>query len=473
MIELVDVSFSYGEKEEKALKSINLSVNAGECILLCGKSGCGKSTMLQLINGIIPCHYNGNLTGEIMVLDKEPKEEGIQELSKVVGSVFQNPKSQFFNLNTTDELLFACCNHLVPREEMLKRKDQISKQFRIEKLLDRHIFALSGGEKQKLACAGVAINYPKIYLLDEPSSNLDAKAIEELKRTLIEIKKQGGTILIAEHRLYYLLDICERFILMENGTIVNEYTRDEFVLLGDKRRREMGLRDVYDIELNISPVEFKKENSITINSLNCKYGSTKATLIDELYIPKNKIVALMGHNGAGKSTLVSALCGILKSSGEILDEKKLKKKVRIKRSFMVMQDVNHQLFTESVLDELMVTCNYDERMLGEAESLLDELSLLEYKELHPLSLSGGQKQRVAIATALFMKKKYLIFDEPTSGLDYEHMLRVARLIKQAKDRFDILIVITHDKELVKACCENVINIEKGKIVGKYTVERVT
>ncbi|MEL6527711.1 MAG: ABC transporter ATP-binding protein, partial [Chloroflexota bacterium] len=166
MITLSDVSFTYTVNDAPTLKDINLQVDEGECILLCGKSGCGKSTLLNLINGIIPTHIQGVLEGTILVNGIVPQSTSIQALSATVGSVFQNPKSQFFSLNTTSELLFACSNHKVSRPVMLRRLEDTVAELNIQHLLDRNIFDLSGGEKQKLACASVYMNRPRIYVFD-------------------------------------------------------------------------------------------------------------------------------------------------------------------------------------------------------------------------------------------------------------------------------------------------------------------
>lgn len=203
IIKLENIFFSYSDKKQKALDDINLTVNEGECILLCGASGCGKSTLLQLINGVIPDYYKGTLEGNVFIDGENVMGKSIQQKSKDIGSVFQNPKSQFFHLNTTDEVCFAAANHLIPKEDIEKKLQSISSIFKIEHLLDKNIFAMSGGEKQRLAIASVAMNSPQIYLLDEPSSNLDKESIYRLKEILMELKTSDSTILIAEHRLYY------------------------------------------------------------------------------------------------------------------------------------------------------------------------------------------------------------------------------------------------------------------------------
>ena len=484
MIELNNVSFTYGYGDDHdddhhdgsgtpILNDVSLKVEAGECLLLCGKSGCGKSTILNLINGIIPNHIEGRLEGSVKVDGIVPQEVSIQALSAVVGSVFQNPKSQFFSLNSTDELLFGCCNHKVPRETMLTRLEETVSDFNIAHLQNRPIFDLSGGEKQKLACASVYMIRPKIYLLDEPSANLDAVAIEELKRVIATLKAAGNTILIAEHRLYYLIELCDLFVYIDDGRVAGEFTAAEFVAIGEEERKGMGLRATAQPSLakgGDGPAA--DAPSVTLQGLHCFHGRRLVVDIDQLQLPKHRVIALVGNNGAGKSTLAAGLCGILKTKGGVIDDKTLTRQERLRRFYMVMQDVNHQLFAESVLDELMLNYDIDDaEKTAEAEGLLAELNLLPLRDEHPHRLSGGQKQRTSIGTALFMQKRYLIFDEPTSGVDLIHMTRIARLIESIKERVELILVITHDREFINACCDDVIELADGKIVDRFSIGR--
>ena len=226
MISFQNVTYSYQENgEPKSLNSINLKVKDGECILLCGKSGCGKTTMTRLLNGMIPNFYDGNLQGAVLLDGKNLFDLPMYEISKQVGSVFQNPRTQFYTVNTTSEIAFGCENFGMEPEKIATRVKQTAEDLEIEYLLDRNIFNLSGGEKQIIAFASIYAMSPQVYVLDEPSSNLDIQAIEKVRKILSLLKQQGKTIIIAEHRTYYLKDLVDRALYMENGKIIREVTR--------------------------------------------------------------------------------------------------------------------------------------------------------------------------------------------------------------------------------------------------------
>ena len=471
IIQISNVSFQYENSEKGALHDVSLTVEPGECILLCGESGCGKTTITRLLNGLIPHFYEGTLNGMVEVCGLKIQEEELYTIAEEVGSVFQNPRSQFFCLDTTSEVAFGCENMGLSEDEIKQRIAKVTRELKMENLMGRNIFKLSGGEKQRVACASVSAMQPEIFVLDEPTSNMDLDAIEELKKTLLFWKKQGKTIVIAEHRLYWLKYICDRVIYMEEGHIVSDLPMKTFVTFSEDRIKAMGLRG-----LSLSQPEFpekpeKSGKTITFKNYHFNYEKEEVLHMSDVTVPAESIIAVTGHNGAGKSTFLRCLCGLEKKfkGHTVLDGANLSGRQMLKNCYMVMQDVNHQLFCETVEEEIQL--GMAEEKADKVPDLLRELDLSGFRERHPMSLSGGQKQRVAIASAVLAEKSVLIFDEPTSGLDYKHMRQTAGLFQRLKERKKTMFIITHDPELIAMCCTHVLHIEHGEVQEFYPLTR--
>lgn len=463
MIEIKKVSFQHENAEKPSLRNVSLTIAEGECVLLCGESGSGKTTVTRLINGLIPHFYEGKMEGCTMVNGLNVTEAELYDTARIVGSVFQNPRSQFFCVDTTSELAFGCENMGMPEGEILSRVDEAAKELNIEKLLGRSIFELSGGEKQKISCASVSALRPEVMVLDEPTSNLDVHAIEELKQTLLGWKAAGKTIVIAEHRLSWLRDLCDRVICMKDGQVAFDLSMQAFAQYSTEQLHQMGLRSLCDE--NIAPVQNSVPETETMQLQNfCfSYDGTPVLNIPHLSLPLNGIIALVGPNGAGKSTFSRCLCGLEKKfKGQVnINGQLWKNRQLLKNCYMVMQDVNHQLFCETVADEVQLGMRSENR--SDVERVLEMLDLSNLRERHPMSLSGGQKQRVAIASAILAGKEILIFDEPTSGLDFRHMEQTAALLSSLKGNQTVLIV-THDPELIQRCCDHIVCIENGTVI---------
>ena len=289
MIELKDVSFTYESGEtENNLSHINLAIQDGETILLCGESGCGKTTLTRLINGLIPHYYGGKLTGQVLLDGKELKDYPLYQIGQRVGSVFQNPRTQFYNVDTTSEIVFGCENMALPVPEMRKRLEETAHSLKLEKLLNRSLFALSGGEKQKIACASADAIHPDIFVLDEPSSNLDISTIEDLIGVIRHWRSEKKTVIVAEHRLYYL--------------------------------QGMGLRALDPFNLPPEAKPKAKPPTLHIKEFRFSYDKHGPLIVDipDLTLPQGEIIGIIGNNGAGKSTFARCLCGLDKRAlGEL------------------------------------------------------------------------------------------------------------------------------------------------------------
>ena len=472
MIECKKVSFSYPPNETDigdrkghgTLRNIDLSINDGDFVLLCGTSGCGKTTLTRLFNGLIPHYYDGKLEGTVMLDGEDMSGLSLFDISKKVGSVFQNPRSQFFNVDTTSEIAFGCENHGLEEAEIRKRVKLVSEQLNLTNLLDRSVFSLSGGEKQKIACGSAAAVEPDVFVLDEPSSNLDAYSIADFRKLLKILKSQGKTIIIAEHRLYYLMDIADRIVYLDRGAIKGIFTPAEFRRLSQDQRERMGLRatDLMDV---LPPPSRAPVGETVLSLKNVSLRYKKRTILHGIGLSaaRGEIIGVVGHNGAGKTTFSRALCGLHKDcDGQFQwDGRPMERRDRLKQSYMVMQDVNYELFAESVEAECSFGIRNPDRALVDAT--LEELGLAPYRERHPNTLSGGQKQRVAVAVSMICGKDLLVFDEPTSGLDFDSMAQVAGLIRRLSDMGKVIFIVTHDFEFVCRTCSRVLHFDEGEM----------
>ena len=465
MIEFRNYSFRYEEAEGFTLKNIDFSVADGEVILLTGRSGCGKTTLIRSLNGLIPHFYPGEMQGDLLLDGMSVLEMKPADLAGRIGTVFQDPRSQFFMTDTTRELAFGCENMGFEREETISRVEKAAKELKLENYLNRSIFALSSGEKQQIAIGSVYALEPKVYIFDEPSANLDYDATKRLAQIIRKLKKEGCTILIAEHRFYYLRDLIDRVFWIQNGEIKREYSREEFCDLDRETRISNGMRTPFpenDIEMNEDNYQIG-ENILEIKGLHFAYSGGPNVLKDVSFSARTgDIVGILGTNGAGKTTLLSVMTGILKeNSGEIAyNGQRLRRKDRRKISYLVMQDADYQLFSSSVEEELSL--GIDAECSEKVTQTLQELDLESYRKRHPMSLSGGQKQRVTIGAAMIKERAVVCFDEPTSGLDYDSMIRVSRRIKELAAKGIIVFVVSHDFEFIARTCTKVIQLEKNR-----------
>ncbi|MED1611269.1 ABC transporter ATP-binding protein [Bacillus paranthracis] len=464
MITLKNVQFEY-QAGKPLLKNINLTIQEGECVLITGPSGSGKTTLGRILNGLIPNFYEGNLQGDIIIDNVHTKDTPIWELSKKIGSVFQDPKSQFFTSIVQDELAFELENYGIERGIIEQRLQDVLHQMELVSIQHQHVMSLSSGQKQKVAIAAAQLINPPLFVMDEPSANLDLQATNILKEELLSLREKKKTIVIVEHRLYYLMNLVDRIIYMDNGEIQNIYTPHELLALSCEEIEELGLRSPF--------IEKGKMNNLTspskleklqIEGLHVKHKCAKDWILQNLNITlyANEVTALIGKNGAGKTTFARTLTGLKKEcAGNIhIDNMRLKANKRMQKIWFVMQDTVYQLFTDSVWNEVLLNHPNQEEM---AENVLKTLHLWHLRENHPATLSGGEKQRLVLAIGLMNEASIFILDEPTSGLDGMNLRRVIEVIQQLAKRFCHVLIITHDHELVAGACQRVLKLRDGKI----------
>lgn len=457
----------------EGIENINIHVSEGQCILLCGKSGCGKTTIIRAINGLIPYFYPGQRKGQVLLDGLNVAERKMYELSEQIGTVFQNPRSQFFNVDTDSEIVFGMENMAYSREVMEERMQQITHELRLEKLRRRNIFHLSGGEKQKVAFASIYAVAPDVFVLDEPSSNLDVAAIEDLRDMIALLKKQGKTIIVSEHRLYYLKDLIDRAIVLNKGRIASTYTQENFLQLTDCQRQQLGLRTLYldsvQFRYKVPQPAEQQVHELVVKDVSVSHKRRKVLENIQFTAKSGEIIAITGHNGAGKTTFARAICGLHKiSSGSIyFNKQKLSLKKQAQLSYMVMQDVNYQLFAETVEKECAFGVKNPNSNV--VQQVLEDMELLDLANRHPQTISGGQKQRLAVAASLISEKEILVFDEPTSGLDFDSMQKVASILHDLAMANKVIFVITHDLEFIASCCHRIIRLGDGKKQEDYVL----
>ncbi len=457
MLVLKDVCFTYGHSD-CGVRDINVRIEQGECVVLIGQSGNGKTTLTRLINGLAPSHYKGSHSGEIYIKQHKVQDMPLWELSGLVGSVFQDPKSQFFSGELCGEIAFALENRGYETQDIRKKTDAVIEKTELSYLRNVGLDKISSGEKQKVAIASVLSLAPSLLVLDEPTANLDETAAKELGKMLKKLKQAGHTLVLAEHRLSYLFEMADRYLYLRNGKLDKEFTPSELQNLSLETREEMGIRAVCTVpKPRLQTVE-KASESAFLSVTQIEYTAGKKKILNEVSFAADKgtVVALTGKNGCGKTTLAKILCGIYKEKrGEIcFGGKAIRPRHRFRHVWYSSNDTNTQFFTGSLTEELLLQSPKTEENLERARTVLKRLGLYELRERHPQTLSGGQKQRLSIACGLFSDRAIQVYDEPTSGLDGKNMELVSEIFNEMAKQGKLVLCITHDAELMESCCSH-------------------
>ena len=454
MLKIKNLSLRY--KDNMVFEQVNLEVDQGEIVVITGKSGCGKSSLLKAVNGIIEESEQAYLGGDIEVDGQSIIEDGISKRSQSISTVFQNPKTQFYCINSTDEMAFALENRNICRTEIENTIQQYTQLLETTSLLDKNIFTLSGGEKQMVAITAVTCMNNLIYLFDEPSASLDHEAIERFRKILIMLKHMGKIVVVAEHRLYYLKEIADQLVILDDHkmqvlklkTDKDNQLKKAIVTYGlrtlkDIRKADLRNQNYHKICLT-DGIQGPEYEELLCENFKTRYQ--KEQILDVSLSFSKGIHFIIGANGVGKSSFIKKLAGLAKGPGKsYFGGQRIKKSHQI--ISMVMQDVNYQLFTESVWQELSIVCVDDERK----KRVLEDLDLYDKKDFHPQILSGGEKQRLQIGMAKISDKSVIILDEPTSGLCKGKMSKMIEYLHEMASLGKVVIVITHDYELITQC----------------------
>ncbi len=457
MLEFKNVTYTYPFQEKAAVQDISLRIEPGQLLVCTGASGCGKSTLIRLANGLCPHYFQGDVQGTAWVNGQNTADVSIAELSSHVGTLFQDPEQQFFALNVEDELAFALEWKGMARESMHEAVHKSVQEFGLESILSSSIHTLSEGQKQKVGLASLRAQSTKVLILDEPSANLDPEATVVLAQILQHLKAQGMTILVVDHRLYWLRDVADRVLVMQEGRVVEE---GPFALLDDvSLRAKYGLRstEVQDTRqaLPLCSSGFQKaEMAIQVENLCFSYKNKEPIFTAaHLSIPHG-ITVLMGNNGTGKTTLARIIAGLQRhESGNFTIKNRLcDRKERLGLTGIVLQNADHQLHMRTVLEEVVTSLEILQipkvERPNQAMALLKDFGLEHLAQRHPQSLSGGEKQRLVVACALAKQPHILLLDEPTSGLDGNNMQRLVTVLQRCQEKGMCVLLITHDLELL-------------------------
>ena len=515
IIEFKDYSFKYRAQKEPTLKNINLKIYPGEKLLIVGPSGSGKSTLAHCLNGLVPFSYPGECSGSLKIKGKDPREEGIFGMSKLVGTVLQDTDGQFIGLTVAEDIAFALENECISQKEMHQSVEKTAQELDLEDLLDHAPGELSGGQKQRVSMAGVMIDRVEILLFDEPLANLDPASGKRTIDLIDRIQKNDHTtIVIIEHRLEDVLyrDV-DRIIVIGDGKIAADMTPDALLttsvleaegirkplyltackymdipVLEERKPQHVETFDLTGMEEKAqkwyqeAPVQSRHQEGETLLELQqVGFGYLPGQQVLQnisFQVKKGEMLSIVGKNGAGKSTMSSLICGFLTpTEGHMIyrgqDMKNWSIKERGEKIGFVMQSPNQMISKPMIFDE--VALGLVIRQIPEAEikervnQVLKICGLYEMRNWPVSALSFGQKKRVTIASILVMEPEMMILDEPTAGQDYRHYTEIMEFLKKLNQEAGITIMmITHDMHLMLEYTDRAIVLADGQILADDT-----
>ncbi|MBW6466559.1 MAG: energy-coupling factor ABC transporter ATP-binding protein [Brevefilum sp.] len=489
---VTDLSFRYNSRSDLALNKVSFSVNPGEVLLIAGSSGCGKTTLMRCINGLIPNAYQGDVEGDITLFGQSVFDLEMSEISQTVGTILQDPERQILGTYVLNDVAFGLESLGMPRDQILSRVDQALDRMGILHLRDRETFGTSGGEKQKIALAGVLAMNPRILLLDEPLASLDPASAHEALQIFRQLADEGLTVMIVEHRVEDVLAIHpERVIYMDEGRITYAGDRNGLLQAVDYTRIKLPAEIVMDRARSDPPPKFEPilkqdpqhvDELVKFDHVHFRYDEELPFVLDDINFSINHgdVIAILGHNGSGKTTMVKHALGLLKPTrGEVYLEGKSTRSMTVaaaaKSVGYVFQSPSQMLFAPTVAEELA----FGPTNLGMAKAdiknniqwAIETVNLEEELDTPPLALSFGQQKRISIAAVLSMRSRILMMDEPTAGQDYWNYRTFMDAILQMPG-FDAIAFITHDLDLALIYANRIVILYDGRIVADGPPEAV-
>lgn len=519
-IEIKGLSFTYKNSDSEVLKDVDLSIEEGKFTVIMGRTGAGKTTLAMLPNGIIPQLVEGTVKGTIIAGGKDSSKYRVQTMAREIGLVLQDPETQIFGRTVDEDTAFGPRNYLVPRDEIKERIKSALNKVRLDGYEKRQTSQLSGGEKQRLAIAGILAMDPSIIILDEPTSELDPIGREEIYSTMVSLQKdQKKTVVAVEHSSQEISEKADNIVVLSDAHVVWQGSPKDFFRELDlverygikplpvskvgwelykkgfiaKEEIPLTVDDAYSLvlrlldgrKLGFSPAEAPRQERtklIEVNDVHYQYDKSKEALKGVSFdIYEGDYVALIGQNGAGKTTLAKHFNSLFKpTSGRILvcgkDTRNEEPNTLAEQIGYVFQNPDNQIFSTSVYKEMEYGLKAlklsEEEMSKRIHEIAKLLDIEKVLEEHPFSLGKGERQRVAVASILVLKPKILVVDEPTTGQDWDGIQNMMKLIDELHANGTTIVMITHDMDVVATHANRVIVMAKGSMVADGSVRDV-
>lgn len=504
-------TFKYRSQTDPTLYNINLTIYEGEKVLIVGPSGSGKSTLAHCINGLVPFSYEGDIDGSLTIKGQETKDLDIFSISKLVGTVLQDPDGQFIGLSVGEDIAFSLENDCVPQDQMKKQVVDVSKMVQMEDYLTSSLHQLSGGQRQRVSIGGVMVDDVDILLFDEPLANLDPATGKHAIELIDHIQEKANTtVVIIEHRLEDVLHCnVDRIIVVDEGRIVSDSTPDELLvssvlessnireplyvkalkyagckLTPDIRPAHLDTLDIdvckdqllnwYEATNPEQPYE-KTSPILEVDHVSFRYDQDKKTLDHISFsIDQGEMVSIVGKNGAGKSTLSKLICGFekvqsgnIRYAGKDITNDTIHE--RSERIGVVMQNPNQMISKHMIFDEVALGLTLrgvpEDEIKERVHETLKVCGLYSFRNWPISALSFGQKKRVTIAAILVLNPEVLILDEPTAGQDFKHYTEIMEFLVTLNKQGVTIIMVTHDMHLMLEYTPRAIVLSDGKVIA--------